>query len=106
MLDFLTWIKDWFTSGIYEFFTNAFASLIEWLILGFLDYAIWAVQFSWDIAKVVLADLHISEHLNTAFSALPPEVAEKVRYFRLPEAIVNILSGLVGKIVFRFLPGI
>ena len=105
MLDFFEFVKQWLTSGIYEFFQNAFASLIEWLVLGTIDFTIWSVQFAWGIAKTVLTDLQVSQHLNDAWAALPAPVAEKARFFRLTEVIINLLSGVVTKIVFRFIPG-
>lgn len=106
MLDALQAIYNWLTGGIYTFFTSAFQSLMEWLLVSALQYMLWAINFGWGIAQGIISDLQISQHLNAALGGFPPQVAGLLLYFKIPEVMLNITSAYITRFVLRFIPGV
>ena len=104
VIDFFNIMVDWFTVGIYDFFTELVAYWIEAATLLYLKKMYFMITFSWDVAKVIMDDLNISAHINSAWSALPSETRSILGFFKVPECINTIISGFVTKFVLRFLP--
>ena len=106
MLDALNGIYDWLTNGIFSFFSSAFSSLMEWLVVTAIHQMTWAIQFAWGIAQNVIQDLHISEQLNNSWSFLPASYKNSLTFFRIPEVLLNLISAYITKFVLKFIPGL
>lgn len=104
IFSFLDFLYTFITSGIYEFFTEWFATFVQWLTVGAIEFTIVAIQFSWDVAKAILNDLNVSSHLNSAWNSLPGDSLSYASLIRLPEALNIVLSSVVTKYVMRFIP--
>ena len=104
MQDLLNWITSFFHTGIYDLITAAFASLIEWLLLAKLNFLLWVLQFSWDIASKLITNLGISSALQSAWSSLDSQVLQTLMFFRVPDAVNMILGAFGTRFVMRFLP--
>lgn len=101
---FFDYIYNWLTNGIYDFATQAIAFLIKWATLAWLDGLIWSISFAWDIAKIILQELNISQYLNNAWGQLPGGVMQYVQFFRVPEVVMNLISGFATRYVLKFIP--
>lgn len=97
----LSGIYDFITSGIYVFFTDLLAKLLNVLI----KFQYWvfktSVEFAWDVANQFVDDLRIGQTISNALSGLPLEIAQAANYFRVPEAVNNILSGLTTRYILK-----
>lgn len=105
MQDLLNFVTEWFSTGIYNFFTAAFASFMEWLILGSLEMKLWLLKFAWGTARVVLANLGVSNLLQQAWGQFDGDTASTLMFFRIPEGLNMILSAFTTRFVLKFLPG-
>jgi hypothetical protein len=94
---------DFFDTGIYELLTEFTAYLIISFTISFIESQIWLLSFSWDIAREILTTFDISGKIQTAFDETPSEIRSLLYFFRIPEVLTNIFSGLIGRYVFRFL---
>lgn len=103
MQELFNWITGFFSTGLYDLITQAFASMIEWLTLAKLQWMLWAIGFCWDIAKALIADLGITEALRQAWGNLDSSTANVLMFFRIPDAVNLILGGFGTKFVMRFL---
>lgn len=101
---FLDAIYEFITNGIYLFAVSVFKAFIEYWTLASIKGAIWSCGFAWDIAKGILQDLNLSAHIQTAWSAMPSSASQALSYFRIPEVINNLASGIVMRYVLRFIP--
>ena len=106
MFEFFNEVSNWLHSGSYGWASQLIAYAMTYLFKTYLDFVLWAVPFAWSIGSTVIQNLQISEHLNSAFGALPDTAANLLRFFRIPEVISNLLSAYVAKFVVKFIPGV
>ena len=99
-------IAEWLNSGVYAFFTEAAAFLVKHAVIGYLEFINWAVPFAWGIAKELLVDLQLSNHINTALAGFDSTTVSLINYLRFPEAISTIATAGMTKLVFKFIPGL
>ncbi|MCL1164415.1 DUF2523 domain-containing protein [Shewanella chilikensis] len=103
LIDFGTDIMNFFTIAVPNFLHRLTAWLFEAVIyIKFLLY-VEAVKFSWQVAKLVIADLSISETIMASLSALPPTIKAVISDLRLIDAINVILNAHVTRWVMRFI---
>ena len=103
---FYTYINDWLNSGIYDFWTEATAYMVESAVLGYLKMINFIVPFAWGVAKQIIADLNLSALIDSAYSLLPSMSRSIMNILRVPECVNFALSAYVTKFVLRFLPGL
>lgn len=97
-------VDKWFGEGIYNFVTWAFTQLIEYATLAAIKFVMLMIPFAWDVGSSILGDLNISGYINSAFGALPGDIAAMVSYLAIPQAVNIILGALATKFVLRFIP--
>jgi len=110
ILDFLTYANtsindflDFLHNGIYDFVTKAFAAFLIWSTVAYIDFMIYMIGFSWDVAQSVLSQLNVSAALNAAWSSLESSIASFVSLLNIPDAINVILSARVTRFVLNFM---
>ena len=98
-------IYDWLNSGSYTWYTEATAYAIQTATIAYLKFLAWVIPFAWGIAKAIIQDLGISQALQSAWGSLDSTVVQAATFFKIPEAVNNIITALVTRIAFRFIPG-
>lgn len=106
MFEFLESISNFFTSGIYDWFTATAAYFAETLTIWYIKSQIWGLTFAWEVGQNVLSGLNINAQISAAFGGLPPPVAQAAQFFRVPEAINLLLSAGVTRLVMSLIPGV
>ncbi len=106
MFDFFDFIKEWINSGVYEFFTEFTAYLIEAATLSYIKFLNFVIPFAWGVAKVIIEDLNISSLINSAWNDLPELSRALLTAMKVPEIINLVISGAVTKYVLKFIPGV
>lgn len=106
MFEFFDYIRDWLESGVYTFFTELVAYLIEAATLGYINFLKFVIPFAWGVAKVIIQDLNISSLVNSAWSDLPDLSRAVLTALKVPEIINLVISGAVTKYVLKFIPGV
>ena len=104
IFDFLNAAYEFITSGVYSLAVAGLRAFLEYWTLATIKASIWSLSFAWDISKSVLQDLNLSGYITSSWAALPDSAAQALSYFRLPEVINNLCSGLVMRLVMRYLP--
>jgi hypothetical protein len=104
IFDFFNAIYEFISSGIYSFAVDAFKAFVEYSTLAMIKSSIWSLGFAWDVAKGILQDLNLSSHIQSAWSSMPSAASGALAYFRVPEVINNLATGVVMRYVMRFLP--
>jgi hypothetical protein len=106
MEDFFTYVNDWLDSGVYDFWTEAFAYFVEYMVVSYLKFINVVIPFAWGVAKVILEDLNVSALIDSAYSQFPSMSRDLMTAMRVPECINFALSAFVTKFVLRFVPGL
>lgn len=102
----LTFIADWLNSGVYEYWTKAWAWAIEKATIAYLSFLAWVIPFAWGIAKTIVTDLGISDAIAQGFSHLDSDVLNAVTFFKIPDAVNQIVTAWVTRFAMRFIPGL
>lgn len=105
MFEFLEYIAKFLAEGIYTFFVEATAYLIEGALISYVKFQLWALQFSYDVASVALDSLQISQKISQSLAVLPSDIQSGINFFRVPESLNIIISALTTRYVMSFIPG-
>ncbi|MCE9783717.1 MULTISPECIES: DUF2523 family protein [Shewanella] len=99
--DFGNDIQFFLSESVPNFFHRLAAYVFEAVI--YVKYVLFleSVKFSWNVAKVILSDLAVSEHIMNAMSALPPSIRAGIVDLRIVDAINIILNAYASRFVLR-----
>ncbi|HSX51504.1 MAG TPA: DUF2523 family protein [Cellvibrio sp.] len=78
--------------------------LIVWIIVAYIELKISMVEFSWSIASGVISSVGISQHIQSAWAAIPANAAAFLGYLRIPEAINLIATSYLTRFILGLLP--
>lgn len=100
VIDAITWVFSQF----YDLLVFMLSVLM--LLAGklFYDVSTEVILLSWEIAQEVIADLNLSEYVQTAWTGIPPVTRSMLGFFRIPEVINLLMSLGVTKFMLRFIP--
>lgn len=103
VVDISQQIEDMRASGIYGFFTKAFAEGIKWLMVFYFQLKLQALVFSYDVASNIISSLQLSDVINESFASLDSRLVAFLSFFRIPESINLILSAYTTRIVLSMI---
>ncbi|HZX32365.1 MAG TPA: DUF2523 family protein [Rhodocyclaceae bacterium] len=106
MFEYLQQISDWLQNGIYGWFSEAVGYLIASLITLWFKLQLQVLTFAWGVAKSILSNLGVNTLLQNAWNVLPGEVLAEMKFFKIPESINLLLTGVVTRMVLKFVPGL
>lgn len=106
MLDTLHQILAWFDNGIYQFFVELTAYLIEKITIMYLKWTLAALTFSWDVAQQILVDLQISQMLSSMWNNFDSDTLNLITWLKMPDFVNTVLTAYVTRFVMRFIPGL
>lgn len=95
------YLIDFISSGIYEFVIETTAYMIKASVIFAVQIQIWFVQFSWDVAKEIIANLSITDEVITRYDGLNVDVKNTLGALMLPDAFNMIINAGVTKFVMR-----
>lgn len=97
IIEFIKFIVEFMTNGIYEFFYDAAKELTAYFVIGYFEFKIWAMQFSWDVAKTIMQNLRIGDQINNALSGLDSTVISYLNFFRVFEGLNLIIQAYITR---------
>jgi len=97
-------IYEFITSGIYDFFVDSFALLVEYLTVSSIKFTIWSMSFAWDVSKSIIEDLGISDTLNNAWSTLPGDTVSILSFFGVPDMVNMLVTAIITSYTLKFIP--
>ena len=103
MIDFFNEILTWISSGIYDFATETFASIIIKVMIFKVESQLFLMGYAWDVAKEILAQLNIIQEIKSALSALPTQTVEHLNFFNIINGINLIINAFMTRFVMRFI---
>lgn len=76
---------------------------IHWLLMAYLKAKLWALQFSYKIASVLIEGLGISALLEDAWQNIDSQMLAVFTYLRIPEGINMLISSLTTRFIMDML---
>ncbi len=77
--------------------------LVVWLVKAKLFVKLELMQYSWGVAKVIIADLNIMSQITAQMTALPQDVRQALIDMRLFDGINLLFQAWMTRFVMRFL---
>lgn len=107
IFDALQWLANFFgEQGSSTWLQSAWAWMLEKWLVFYLQMQLEAARFAWGVAKAMLTDLQVLDHVNVAFSALPTDLQDSLRFFHVHDFINTTVTAGMTRFVMRFIPGI
>ncbi len=104
VLDRLDNLIDFFLSGIYDFIVEAYALFVEFMTVSAISFILWAVGFAWDISVQIIENLGLQQALDSAWGEVPPDAAQVMMFFAIPDVVSILLNAFLTAYVLKFIP--
>lgn len=101
IIEFLNYVIDFTTQGIYDFFHAAATQITYYVTLWIINAKIFFATVAWEVAQSLLANFNVSQLVNSAWSSLDSQAAGYINFFGLPEAFNIIGQAYVTGFVIR-----
>lgn len=102
ILNFFTFLHDFFTNGMQTFFIQLVVFVGKHLVLSYLEFKILMLGLGIEIAQAVVADLSISSTVQDAYNQLDSKTLSMLAFFGVPTALKNIVTALITRFVLSF----
>lgn len=100
-----------YLESIWQFISNFWTELklfahklavkvITWLIIKSINFTIYMLYLSWEVAKEVISQIGITEAINNTLSNLDSRVLELVLYFDVPDHLNAVLSSMMTRYIY------
>lgn len=103
ILEFLSQITE-LINKLPENTDSYWERLILWIIITWLELKVVALDIAWGIAEQILSALGLGDHLQTAWAAVPSEIASVFNYLRIPESINLVMTAYLTRFILGLLP--
>jgi hypothetical protein len=103
IVDFFNQLID-LINAIPASFDSYWERIIIWFLIAWIEAKIYFLEIAWSVASGVLSSIGLSNHIQTAWSYLPPQAASFLAYLRVPEGINLIISSYLTRFILGLLP--
>ncbi len=90
-----------FTTDANGFFETLFERAAAWVILSWIEFKVWLLSFSFDVALLVVESLDITGQIETQLSGLSATMYAWVSYLRILEGVNMLLSAYGSVMIMR-----
>ncbi|RJG36618.1 hypothetical protein D1Z90_20310 [Motilimonas pumila] len=94
-------IRDFFTIEIPDLISRIIAYMLEFVVYAKVVSMLFMMQLASDVAGHILNDLNITQHISTALTALPTDVAYFASRLRLPDCIMFLFECYMTRFVLN-----
>lgn len=91
-------ISDWLDLGIFAFFAAFFKELVAWLVIAKIKIMIFTITFSWEVAKVIIFNLHLSNFIQTAWNSFDSITMGYLSFFKIPDCINVMVQAYITRL--------
>lgn len=102
----MEWLGDFFGSffnDIYQLLVQFGAWLAVKLVVSWVEFKLFLLTFSWDVAKEILVNLHFSELVSTSFNALPENIRSMLLYLHMDKGLAILSQAFVTRFLLNIM---
>lgn len=99
-----TWLQmfdSFFSTDAYGWVDTFFERAAAWVIYSWIDFKIWALQFSFNVSSMVIDSLGITQEIENRLSGLNSEIYAFVSWLRIIEALNIVFSAYAATMIMR-----
>lgn len=89
----------WLSTGIYDFADEFLKQATAYYVIAVIKAKIAALGFAWDVAKIVLQNIGLSQYISNAWTSFSPQMLGYLSFFKVPEALNIVVQAYVTRIV-------
>lgn len=105
MFEFLQAIYEFVSNGIYQFFVDAIAYFLKYLVIFWINMKTQGLLFAWNIAESTINALNVGQQIQPVWNSLSSDVRSNASFFRVPESLNILLTAFMTRFVMSMLPG-
>jgi Protein of unknown function (DUF2523) len=96
-------ITTFFHEDIFRLLEDFVKWLLEWLIVIFNKFKIFALNLMWAIAKPLISSLSLSSQLQNYADLIPSNLQIFLALFKIPESLTILISAYLTRFIIKIL---
>ncbi|MDQ1886697.1 DUF2523 family protein [Aeromonas salmonicida] len=95
---------EWLGEVFNSFFADIYQLAVEfgaWLAIRmavqWVEFKVFLLTFTWDVAREILVNVHFSELLSSSFNSLPPTMRGILLYIHLDKGLTILTQAFVTR---------
>lgn len=100
----MEWLGDLF-SGLFNDIYNLAVQVTAWisvkLAIQWVEFKLFMLMFSWDVAREILINLQFSDLISQSFNNLPSDVRDILLYLHLDKGLSIITQAFVTRLMLN-----
>lgn len=100
----MEWLGDLF-SGLFNDIYNLAVQVTAWiavkLAIQWVEFKLFMLMFSWDVAREILINLQFSDLISQSFNNLPSDVRDILLYLHLDKGLSVITQAFVTRLLLN-----
>lgn len=102
----MEWLSDFF-GGFYNDLYDLAVQFAGWIVVKmavqWVEFKLFLLSFTWDVAKEVLLNIHFSELLSSSFNSLPPSVRGILLYLHFDKGLAILSQAFVTRFMLNIM---
>ncbi|MBL0594139.1 DUF2523 family protein [Aeromonas veronii] len=102
----MEWLGEFFNSffsDIYQLLVQFGAWLSIKLVISWVEFKLFLLTFTWDVAKEILVNLHFSELISASFNSLPDTMRSLLLYLHIDKGLAIITQAFVTRFLLSIM---
>ncbi|ELV7509732.1 DUF2523 family protein [Aeromonas veronii] len=102
----MEWLGEFFNSffsDIYQLLVQFGAWLSIKLVIAWVEFKLFLLTFTWDVAKEILVNLHFSELISASFNSLPDTMRSLLLYLHIDKGLAIITQAFVTRFLLSIM---
>lgn len=102
----MEWMSDFFNgffNDIYQLAVQFAAWITVKLAIQWVEFKIFLLTFSWDVAKQILINLQFSDLISASFNNLPSQMREIMLYLHVDKGLSILTQAFVTRFLLNML---
>ena len=102
----MEWLSEFFGAFFNDIY-NLTVQFSAWIVVRFalqwVEFKLFMLSFTWDVAKEVLLNIHFSELLSSSFNSLPPTVRGILLYLQFDKGLAILTQAFVTRFMLNMM---
>ncbi|WP_349922256.1 DUF2523 family protein [Aeromonas veronii] len=102
----MEWLGDLFSglfNDIYDLAVQVTAWMAVKLAIQWVEFKLFMLMFSWDVAREILINLQFSDLISQSFNNLPSDVRDILLYLHLDKGLSIITQAFVTRFLLNIM---
>ncbi|MGY3857925.1 DUF2523 family protein [Aeromonas intestinalis] len=102
----MEWLGDLF-GGLFNDIYNLAVQVTAWIVvklaIQWVEFKLFMLMFSWDVAREILINLQFSDLISQSFNNLPNDVRDILLYLHLDKGLSVITQAFVTRLLLNMM---